>query len=100
MNACHRLTKRERDVMALVAKGKRNRQIAELLMITEGTVEVHLHNIFQKLDVSTRTEAALVYTLTLGQANVALLTEPSHDRGMEHIPSQVRDPRTRHERAA
>ncbi len=61
MHSCHSLTKREREVLALVAQGKRNRQIAELLTITEGTVEVHLHNIFQKLDVSTRTQAAVAY---------------------------------------
>ncbi len=70
MQSCHTLTNREREVLALVAQGKRNRQIAEALTITEGTVEVHLHNIFQKLDVSTRTQAALFYTfsISLGQA--------------------------------
>ena len=69
--ACHTLTKREREVLALVAQGKRNRQIAQALTITEGTVEVHLHNIFGKLDVSTRTQAALFYTLSLHVAPVA-----------------------------
>ncbi len=66
MPSCHSLTKRECDVLALVAQGKRNRQIAQALTITEGTVEVHLHNIFQKLHVSTRTQAALLYTLSMG----------------------------------
>ena len=69
--ACHTLTKREREVLALVAQGKRNRQIAQALTITEGTVEVHLHNIFGKLDVSTRTQAALFYTLSLSVIPVA-----------------------------
>ncbi len=64
MRSCHSLTKRECEVLALVAQGKRNRQIAQALTITEGTVEVHLHNIFQKLHVSTRTQAALLYTLS------------------------------------
>ncbi len=68
MHSCHTLTKREREVLALVAQGKRNRQIAEALTITEGTVEVHLHNIFQKLDVATRTEAALYYTFSISLA--------------------------------
>ena len=68
MHSCHSLTKREREVLALVAQGKRNRQIAELLTITEGTVEVHLHNIFQKLDVSTRTQAAVAYMFNPGLA--------------------------------
>jgi len=76
MHSCHSLTKREREVLALVAQGKRNRQIAELLTITEGTVEVHLHNIFQKLDVSTRTQAALVYMFNPGLAQA-----PAHARG-------------------
>lgn len=68
MQSCHTLTNREREVLALVAQGKRNRQIAEALTITEGTVEVHLHNIFQKLDVSTRTQAALFYTFSISLA--------------------------------
>ena len=76
MHSCHSLTKREREVLALVAQGKRNRQIAELLTITEGTVEVHLHNIFQKLDVSTRTQAALVYMFNPGLAQAQ-----AHARG-------------------
>ncbi len=65
MRSCHSLTKRECEVLALVAQGKRNRQIAHALTITEGTVEVHLHNIFQKLDVTSRTQAALLYTLSM-----------------------------------
>ncbi|HSH83105.1 MAG TPA: response regulator transcription factor [Herpetosiphonaceae bacterium] len=71
MHSCHTLTKREREVLALVAQGKRNRQIAEALTITEGTVEVHLHNIFGKLDVSTRTQAALFYTFSIGLGQAA-----------------------------
>ena len=71
MHSCHTLTKREREVLALVAQGKRNRQIAEALTITEGTVEVHLHNIFGKLDVSTRTQAALFYTFSFGLGQAA-----------------------------
>ncbi len=77
MSACHRLTKREQEVMVLVANGKRNRQIAERLTITEGTVEVHLHNIFQKLDCTTRTEAALLYMTSIERANVASLSARS-----------------------
>lgn len=52
------LTKRERQVLTLVAEGKRNREIAHVLGISEATVENHLHRIFQKLGVSNRTEAA------------------------------------------
>jgi len=54
------LTTREREVLGLVAVGKTNRQIAELLFITEGTAGAHVSNILGKLGVSGRTEAAAV----------------------------------------
>jgi non-specific serine/threonine protein kinase len=53
------LTRRERDVAALVAQGLTDRQIAEALVITEGTVGVHLTNIFTKLDLHTRAQLAV-----------------------------------------
>jgi DNA-binding CsgD family transcriptional regulator len=52
------LTPREREVLALVAAGRSNRQIAETLFIGERTAGVHVSNILGKLDVSSRTEAA------------------------------------------
>jgi len=54
------LTPREREVLALVAAGRTNRQIAEELFISESTAGVHVSNILSKLGVSTRTEAANV----------------------------------------
>lgn len=51
-----RLSIREKEVVRLVAGGLRNRIIAERLAIGEGTVKVHLHNIFEKLDVGSRVE--------------------------------------------
>lgn len=53
------LTAREREVLILVETGLNNRQIARRLNITERTVKSHLHNIFQRLGVNHRTEAAL-----------------------------------------
>jgi len=53
-----RLTPRDRKLVGLVARGLRNREIAEELGVTEGTVKVYLHGIFEKLGVSTRTELA------------------------------------------
>jgi len=53
------LTPRERDLVALVAEGLRNREIADRLGVTEGTVKVYLHGIFEKTGVSTRTELAM-----------------------------------------
>jgi NarL family two-component system response regulator YdfI len=51
------LTGREHDVLALVADGLSNRDIAARLTISEHTVKFHLASIFGKLGVSTRTEA-------------------------------------------
>ncbi len=52
------LTEREREVLALVAQGFNNQEIARHLTIELGTVKNHVHNILKKLDVSTREEAA------------------------------------------
>jgi DNA-binding NarL/FixJ family response regulator len=53
------LTSREMEVIDLVRRGWRNKQIARGLGITEGTVKMHLHHIFTKLNYATRTELAL-----------------------------------------
>ena len=53
------LTAREREVLILVETGLNNRQIGRRLNIAERTVKSHLHNIFQRLGVTHRTEAAL-----------------------------------------
>jgi two-component system response regulator DevR len=52
------LTKREREILALVAEGHSNAQLAKMLWVTEQTVKFHLSNIYRKLDVSNRTEAS------------------------------------------
>ena len=54
------LTKREREVLGLVALGRTNRQIADELFISENTAGVHVSNILGKLGVASRTEAAAV----------------------------------------
>lgn len=55
------LTDREREILALVAQGLRNDQIAHRLGLKPSTVKFHLQNIFQKLGVRNRTEAARCY---------------------------------------
>ncbi|MFC1763577.1 response regulator [Planctomycetota bacterium] len=59
------LTKREMEVLQLASKGIPNRKIAKELTLSVRTVEVHLRNIFSKLDVGSRTEAVL-YALRRG----------------------------------
>ncbi|EOP99032.1 response regulator [Bacillus cereus group sp. BceL296] len=54
------LTKREIDVLQLLAYGKQNHEIAKILFVSDGTVKTHIHNILQKLDVTDRTQAAVM----------------------------------------
>jgi DNA-binding NarL/FixJ family response regulator len=60
MRPIYELTEQERTVLSFVAKGWRNAAIARELVISTRTVETHLYHIFDKLSVSSRTEAALV----------------------------------------
>jgi len=53
------LTEREREILTRVAQGASNRQIAQSLFITEGTVKNHMSNILSKLGLRDRTQAAL-----------------------------------------
>ena len=52
-----RLTPRQQDLLRLLAAGHTNSQIARRLGIVEGTVRTHLENIYEKLNVSSRTAA-------------------------------------------
>lgn len=54
------LTEREIEVLQLMAYGKKNKEIANVLCISEGTVKTHVHNIFQKLGVEDRTQAVVL----------------------------------------
>ena len=54
------LTPREKAIANLVSQGMRNREIADELGMTEGSVKVYLHRIYEKLGVNNRTELALV----------------------------------------
>ena len=54
------LTDREREVLALVAQGLSNQQIADALVISERTARTHVSNILSKLGVTSRTQAALL----------------------------------------
>lgn len=54
------LTRREQEILALIAAGKTNQEIGSMLHITPGTVRVHVHAILQKLEVRDRTQAAVL----------------------------------------
>jgi DNA-binding NarL/FixJ family response regulator len=52
------LTRRELEILQLVAEGHSNTQLAKMLWVTEQTVKFHLSNVYRKLDVANRTEAS------------------------------------------
>jgi DNA-binding NarL/FixJ family response regulator len=69
------LTEREAEVLKLIARGKANKQIARQLFIGEATVKSHVHSILSKLNVRSRTQAALY------AANAGLV--PAEELGKE-----------------
>jgi RNA polymerase sigma factor (sigma-70 family) len=58
------LTDREREIMRLVSEGLSNKAVARQLNISQGTIKVHLHHIYQKLEINNRTVLA---TLAISQ---------------------------------
>jgi DNA-binding NarL/FixJ family response regulator len=69
------LTKRELEILRLVSEGHSNAQLARMLWVTEQTVKFHLSNVYRKLDVANRTEAArwaqLQGLLTVREGSIA-----------------------------
>ena len=70
------LTERETEVLELIARGKTNNQIARELFSGEATVKSHVHSILSKLNVSSRTQAAL-YAVNTGLVSANELGEES-----------------------
>lgn len=62
------LSAQERRVLALVAEGKTNKEIAESMALSDKTVKNYLSNIFEKLKISRRSQAAVLYTSSRGPA--------------------------------
>ena len=62
------LTDRERQILRLLSEGLSNKEIGRRLKIADGTIKVHLHHIFEKLQVSNRTALAAVYLSPRDQA--------------------------------
>jgi NarL family two-component system response regulator LiaR len=75
------LTRRELDVLKCVAQGMSNTEIAEALSVSAPTVHSHVHNLLAKLNLTSRTQAAL-YAIEIG------LVSPQTPR----TPRDVRDP--------
>jgi NarL family two-component system response regulator LiaR len=70
------LTDREKEVLQLVAQGQSNHEIADRLAISEATVRTHVSHILAKLELSSRTQAAL-YALRKGLASLEDVNPPS-----------------------
>lgn len=70
-----RLTPREHEIVALICRGMKNKQIADTLCITIGTVKVHLMHIFEKTGVKDRFELAL-------EAHKLIGLNPAEDKGV------------------
>lgn len=71
-----RLTPREADVACLAAQGLRNKNIAWRLGISTGTVKMHLHNIYGKFGVNSRTQLALAL-IAIGQEEDNVIPYPA-----------------------
>jgi two-component system, NarL family, nitrate/nitrite response regulator NarL len=67
------LTRRQRDVLALISEGRSNKLIADALTMSESTVKAHVKQIIKRLHVANRTQAAL------------LATRPSRERGLASV---------------
>ena len=67
------LTDREKEVIKVIADGLTNREIARELLISESTVENHIHNIYEKLEITNRAQAvARAYQTKIVLVNDAL----------------------------
>lgn len=86
MNDFDQLTRREREVVSAILDGATtNRQIADVLVVSERTVQAHLSNIFTKLDVSNRTELVLLAERTSKVRQKADDVESETEYPEEHL---------------
>jgi len=65
-NVLMALTEREREIVRLVSKGLSNKAIARQLNISHGTIKVHLHHVYQKLEIDNRTVLARLHIIIGG----------------------------------
>jgi DNA-binding NarL/FixJ family response regulator len=71
------LTRRQRDVLSLISKGKSNKLIADALTMSESTVKAHVKQIIKRLRVANRTQAALLANGVFAQGLPNAILEPS-----------------------
>lgn len=74
------VTPRQRELMFLLAQGRKNKEIAHLLGVTEGSVKVYLSHLFQKLGVNDRFELALFALKNFGMDQSGESAPPAPDR--------------------
>jgi NarL family two-component system response regulator LiaR len=82
------LTRREWEILALVAAGKRNKEIASRLCVSENTVKTHLYAIYRKLHASTRMEAALFFFQHANRPSVPSNVQPISHPDEPLLPSE------------
>lgn len=85
------LSKRETQVLELVATGASNRQIAQELVVSVNTVKVHLRNIFTKLGVESRTEATLI-AIRQGLVDVPTPEKEEQEQAPTDVPVEAQPP--------
>jgi DNA-binding NarL/FixJ family response regulator len=73
------LTQQEHRILTLIAEGYNNNEIADTLSVSKNTVKSHVQNVFRKLGVSDRTQAA-IFAIRSGLAPIDSSTQPSFDR--------------------
>jgi len=98
------LTHRESQIVRLVSEGLSNKEIARKLNVSQGTVKVHLYNIFQKLEISNRTVLATIAvlrgpagftTLSLAALAFAILSDvkaSANDALLDNDSATIKDP--------